>query len=271
MEKEEIKYIEEEIKNWKRRISHEHFQIVMHESHNEALYGREAIELYLVHGLQFLYFLILSYIESKGLLQYANHFKESFSPILSDDKALLESGFLDPEGEPELIVLHKYSQFLSPFKAFDYKTIEKEENEKLLELLKSTPYILKNTKTKITNETSIYQEVFWVLKLYYQSCRRKNKASFIQQFKVYNPDILIPELKTSIEYKFIRKGTNIEEFIDQVKVDSINYKDDYRYDNFIAVLCIEDCSIATEENIQSAWKVKEFPKNWNLIITFLQI
>ncbi|CAD5258088.1 MULTISPECIES: hypothetical protein [unclassified Imperialibacter] len=97
----------------------------------------------------------------------------------------------------------------------------------------------------------------------------KNKASFIQQFKTYDPDILIPELNVAIEYKFIRKGNIIEDYIDQVKTDANNYKGDNRYENFVAVLCIEDSASATEDNIRESWTAKNFPDNWDLVVAFL--
>ena len=62
------------------------------------------------------------------------------------------------------------------------------------------------------------------------------------------------------------KSNNLDEFIDQVRVDATNYTDDYRYENFIAVIYIENTSVATPESIEVAWKAKKFPNNWELII-----
>ena len=116
-------------------------------------------------------------------------------------------------------------------------------------------------------QTYIYKQVKWVLGLYYPSCRLRNKASFIQEFKAYNPDLLIPELKTAIEYKYVKSATdNIDEFIDQIRIDVANYTDDYRYENFIAVIYIQNTSVATPESIEVAWKAKKFPNNWELVI-----
>jgi hypothetical protein len=269
LQQDELTYIEQEIKEWKRRISYEHFNWIMNTPHGQDLYEESVVEAYLVNGLRHLYFHILAYIEAKKLPGYAQTFKEKYGNRLNDEKFLLNDAILHPDEDPELIVLHEFATFLAPFKAFNYSQAKQEETNRLIEVLKCTPYILKNTKTNVTNETSIYKAVEWALKLYFPTCRRRNKARFIEQFKIYNPDLLIPELKTAIEYKLIRAGKNIEEYIDQIKVDSANYKDDHQYDNFIAVLCIEDGASATEKNIRSSWAKKQFPNNWELVVAFI--
>lgn len=134
-----------------------------------------------------------------------------------------------------------------------------------------SPHILSNINKAINNEADIYKEVKWILGLYYPTCRSKNKASFIQGFKSYEPDILIPELKVAIEYKYLKsKKDNIDEYLDQIKVDSTNYTGDNRYDKFIAVCCIGNAGIATSDSIEEAWKAKKFPSNWELIIVTIQ-
>ncbi|KFC19111.1 PD-(D/E)XK nuclease domain-containing protein [Epilithonimonas lactis] len=157
---------------------------------------------------------------------------------------------------------------MEPFSFFDYAKIKEDENLKLFSLLQNTGFIVKNLNKPIKNESDIYQQVKWILGLYYPSCRLRNKASFIQEFKAYNPDILIPEMKTAIEYKYVDSANdNIDEFMDQIKIDATNYVNDSRYENFYAVIYIEDISISTPESIEIAWKSKHFPNNWNLVLS----
>jgi hypothetical protein len=269
IKQDELEYIEREIKDWKSRISNKHFNLVMNELTYREDYDDGWVKDYIKLGLRYLFHHIVAYVEAKGLRDYAQTFRKKYESKLEDSSFLLRSEIFHPEEEPELTLLHEFSQFLAPFKAFDYSAKKEVEENQLKEVLKNTPFILKNIKAKITNETSIYKQVKWVLQLYYPSCRQKNKASFIEQFKTYDPDILIPELKTAIEYKYVQKNTNIEDYIDQVRVDAANYKNDYRYENFIAVLCVEDSASATEENIKTAWESKHFPNNWDLVITFI--
>jgi hypothetical protein len=269
MKQEEIDYIIEAIKRWRNALSHEHYQWYMNSSYTSDFNDDGSTSHYLKRGLRSLYHHILLYLEVKEVPEYLQLFRDSYGNKMSDDKFILKDDILHPEGEPELVLLNEFYRFLSPFKDFDYSANDKEEINHLLEVLKGTRYILQNLKTEITNETSIYKEVKWVLKLFYPEARKAVKADFHSLFKSYEPDVLIPELKTAVEYKLIRTSANIEDYIDQVSVDAINYKGDYRYENFIAVLCIENAGSAPEKNIRKAWSSKNFPTNWDLVIVFL--
>lgn len=263
---DEIKYIEEQIKKTISSIESAHFQFVMGDEDNEDYPGWTTS--WLKTRLKDLYFLILAYIEGRGMLCFLQTFKSVYEPFITSGTDLLKDGIVHPEGEPELNLIVGYKQFLEPFKFFDYSQVKEDEAIKLSSVLRNTGFILKNVNVKIRNEADIYKQIKWVLGLYYPSTRLRNKASFIKEFKCYNPDILIPELKTAIEYKYIDSPSdNIDEFLDQIKIDATNYVDDYRYDTFYAVIYIEDISIATPESIEVAWKAKRFPANWNLVLS----
>jgi len=266
---DEIKYIEDEIKKTISSISHEYFQYIMNDYSSD--YEEEYpgwTNSWLRMRLRDLYYMILTYLEAKGMPLLLQSFKDRFSKIIDNDTLILESEMTHPEGEHELKFIIGFKQFLDPFKSFDYKQSKEDETKKLISILKNSGFILKKTKPNFVNEADIYNEIKWVIGLYYPTCRRKNKSSFIQEFKTYNPDILIPELKTAIEFKYIKDKTdNIDNFIDQIKVDSANYTDDYRYDKFIAVFYIGDVGLATPESIEVAWKAKKIPSNWELVIT----
>lgn len=267
---DEIKYIGEQIKKTISSIEHSHFQWIMRHEYNPRPEEEEYpgwTEAWLKTRARNLYFLILAYLEAKSMTQLLTTFKEKFHTIINNDKEILKAELTNPEGEPELVIITEFKQYLDPFKFFDYQQTREDETKKLTSILKNTDFILKNCNVEISNEADIYKQVKWVLGLYYPSCRQRNKASFIQEFKSYNPDILIPELKTAIEYKYVKSASeNIDEFIDQIRVDAANYTDDYRYENFVAVIYIQNTSVATPENIEVAWKAKKFPNNWELVI-----
>lgn len=265
----QIKYIENEIKKRIASISHEHFQYVM----NKQMVGYEEeypgwSEDWIKTGLQNLYLLISAYIEARQMPGLLEIFKHRFENIITDDKKLLQDELPHPEAEVELKVLSDYKQFLNIFKTFDYHELKEDETRKLASILRNSGYIVKRLKTGVRTEPDIYKQVKWILDLYYPSCRNKNKAAFTQNFKTYNPDILIPELKTAIEYKYVKDASdNMDDFIDQIRTDANNYVDDYRYDTFFAVIYITDLAIATPESIQVAWDAKKFPDSWELVIT----
>lgn len=268
LQQDEIKFIEKELKKTISSIESSHFQHMM-----RSQYDHEPEEYpgwttsWLKTRIRDLYHLILAYLEAKQMTNFLDTFKSTFKDKIGDDDFILNEELTNPEGEPELTIINSFKQFLDVFKTFDYKQTREDEIIKLLSILKNTDFILKNCNSDIINEADIYKQVKWVLGLFYPSCRKLNKASFIQEFKTYNPDILIPELKVAIEYKHIKtKDDNIDDFIDQIRNDATNYVGDYRYEYFIAVIYFEDTSIATPESIEIAWKTKRFPNNWELVI-----
>jgi len=268
MDKDEIKYINEQIKKTISSIEHYHFQWIMnfyYEGEEEEY--PEWTESWLKTRISDLYYLILAFLEAKSMTHLLTTFREKFSNVIDNDKEILKAESTNPVGEPELVIITKFKQFLDPFKIFDYRQTREDETKKLTSILKNTDFILKNCNAEIKNETDIYKQVKWILGLYYPTCKLRNKASFIQEFKSYHPDILIPELKTAIEYKYIKSvSDNLDEFIDQIRVDATNYTGDYHYENFVAVIYIQNTSIATPESIEVAWKTKRFPNNWELVI-----
>lgn len=263
---DELKYLEEKIKKTILSIEHSHFNFIKGEEYYEKYPGWT--ESWLKTRLTELYLLILTYFEGRGVLQFLQTFKTKYEHLIDNDTNLLAAEVTHPEGHPELLMLTGFKQFLEPFKFFDYRQIKEDETIKLTSILRNTGFILKTLKTKIVNEADIYKQVKWILGLYYPSIRGRNKSSFIAEFKSYNPDILIPELKTAIEYKYLDTlSDNLDNFLDQLKIDSTTYIEDHRYDTFYAVIYIEDISIATPESIEVAWKAKLFPSNWSLVLT----
>ena len=95
-----------------------------------------------------------------------------------------------------------------------------------------------------------------------------NKSRFISDFKNYEPDLLIPELRTAIEYKYIKEERDIATHIDQVKTDADNYTGDPEYDNFYAAFYISSQKIVAEKSILATWGNKRFTKNWRPFVIF---
>ncbi|WKK58554.1 hypothetical protein [Sphingobacterium sp. BN32] len=223
-------------------------------------------QYWIKHRLKDLYILIQTYFEVRQLPQLLIQFKNELDCQFKKD--IFEEVQTHPDAPSELKIALLFRRFLEAFSFFDYNISEIDNQKKLISILKNTGHIVKNTNCSLDSEAEIYKKVKWALGLYFHSCRLLNKASFIQQFKTYHPDILIPELNSAIEYKFLKsEDDNIDNFLDQLKIDSVNYVNDLRYDTFYAVFFIKDISIATPESIELAWKNKDFPNNWKLVIT----
>ncbi len=190
-----LKYLENKIKQRISYIEHAHFQYYLAESNDEE-YDDEYpgwTKSWLEMRLEDLFFLIIAYLEGREMLQFLETFKTKFKELIGNTKDLLETTQTDPEGEGELKIIVGFKQFLEPFTFFNYRQLKEDKNFKLESILRNTGIILKSMNVVIKNEADIYNQVKWVLGLYYPSTRKKNKASFIGEFKSYNPDILIPE------------------------------------------------------------------------------
>jgi hypothetical protein len=266
MEPDEIKYIANKILQSEKIIDREFTDLLRDQGAVED-FPEGYIKSWIIDRLRELYNLHICYLEAKNLPNYLMYLRKQFEDVANNDDKIYETIWNDPDGmEPSLKFLDQLKSFRVPFKDFQTNQELTSERQRLSEILKETCHILKNAGVKGTSEIKIYNVLLWVVRLYFHTTRNGSKSGFINQFTVYKPDLFIPELKTAIEYKLVRKGQNIESFIDQVRVDASNYTDDHRYDNFIAVIVIDDFAAATEKSIWQSWKEKKFPKNWELIL-----
>lgn len=265
---EEIQYIEEQIKKSIAEISYYHYQyITANETSNEEKFPGWTRK-WIKNRLRDVYYLIMAYIEVKEMPYLLQTFKETFFDIIYDEKKILKEELIHPEGEPELKVLIGYKQFLEPFKFFEYVEIKDLEYKKLDAILRKTDFIIKHTNAHVETSDDIFSQMKWVLSLYYPSCRYKENTLFHNEITDYQPDILIPELKVAVEYKFIKDVTeNIDIYIDQINSIAKNDLSNFHYDKFIIVIYIYGIEPEIETSIEVAWKAKNFPSNWELIIT----
>ena len=180
-------------------------------------------------------------------------------------KVTKSRGSLYEDSEPSMIIHDEFREFILSFQEFDFTSTKKIETNKLKLILENTNAIVSKTKTKITNETSIYRPVKWLVEIVYPQSRNLGKARFIKKFTTYHPDILIPEISSAVEYKYIRKGKNPEKYIDQIKTDADNYEGDAEYKYFYAIVYFEEKTDINPEAFKQAVREKSFPDNWTLI------
>ena len=275
MNKPELKYLETEIKKslndlegifWKTYVDIYEYEFDDRENFHPD-YEREDNETWLFHSTRRLFYKICLFLELKELTAYLEMFKSKFSSYINDAVEVRKSrGPLYSEIEPSMIILDDFRDFLSPLIEFGFEEKNRNKYNKLKLILDNTNQILSKTKTKITNETSIYKTIEWFINVVYPTSRASNKARFIEKFKTYQPDILIPEISSAVEYKYIRQGVSLGNYIDQLKTDADNYKDDDYYKFFYAVIVFEDKSEINQASIQNGVKEKSFPENWEIII-----
>lgn len=221
---------------------------------------------WLFHGTRRLYYKICLFLELKSIPLYYQMFTAKFGPIIDNEKKVTKQrGPLYSELEPSMIIHDEFRDFLSVFSEFDYSHSKKQNTNKLKLILENTNSIISYTKTKVTNETSIYKPVKWIVEMIYPTTRSLGKARFIKKFKTYHPDILVPEISSAVEYKLVRSGENIEKYLDQIKTDADNYEGDSEYKFFIAVVYFEEKAELNPTAFKQSVNEKSFPDNWTII------
>lgn len=222
---------------------------------------------WLYHSTKRLYYKICYFLELKDIPIYCEMFTSKFKEIIESEKKVLEDygGWYD-DSEPSMLIHDEFREFLSSFVEFDNKLLEKLEVNKLKLILENTNSILNKTNTQITNETSIYSQIRWITEIIYPTTRALGKARFIKKFATYHPDILVPEISSAVEYKYIKKSENFEKFIDQLKTDADNYDGDPEYKYFYAVVYFECKSDINKAAFEQAVIEKKFPEAWTIIV-----
>ncbi|WP_431609189.1 hypothetical protein [Chryseobacterium sp. 'Rf worker isolate 10'] len=216
-------------------------------------------------GTRNLYYKICLFLELKHVQYYMQMFVSEFKPIIDKrEEVLKEYEGRYSESEPRMLILDRFSDFLGSFVEFNKGPIAL-LIDKLENILENTRTIISMTQTKIRGEKSIYKSVRSVVELVFPTTRALNKSRFIQKYATYRPDILIPELNTAIEYKYIRSGSKYESYLTQIKTDADNYVKDPEYKYFIAVIYFEDKNVINRKSFNEAVLEKGFPDNWKII------
>lgn len=234
--------------------------------HHYYDYEKEDKKTWVFYGTRALFYKICLFLELKNAPLYHRMFTDKFLPIINDQKQVKESrGPLYADDEPSMIILDDFREFLRSFQEFNTDYFKKLEVNKLKQILENTNSILSKTNTTVTNETSIYKPVKWLVEIVYPTMRSLNNSRFIKKFSTYKPDILIPEISSAVEYKYIRKGAKIETYLDQIKTDADNYTGDPEYKFFYAVVYFEDKAEINPAGFRQAVIEKKFPENWILL------
>lgn len=266
-----IAFLEEEIKSRKRALQSEHYNHYMNLMHNEHYEeNRGEFKAWEYITIKRLYLLIVAYLDATGNNGLLNIFKERYEKHINDEEYMLtkESRPYEDLDVDSLARLEEFEDFLMPFEVFSYSPNkdQKSELDRLSSILAETHHVLAHNNIEPENEAKVYNEIKWLLQFVYPRVLDKSGARVLEKFKTYKPDILVPEVRASIEYKFIREDKKPAEYIDQLYVDAGVYHKDPEYDNFFAVMYFQKNKDYTKESITQAWIEKQFPSNWLLIL-----
>ncbi len=215
-----------------------------------------------------MYNILCVYFETLNINNYLLEFKQTFFPIISDEKrstqissTLLKYGDTDEE----LYLLIEWKKYLAPFDFF-WDREKNKSSKKIIEFLEFTNEILKITNTPVNNEDNINRIVREVANFYYNGVIPFSEGYFVHQFKHYKPDVIIRELKTAIEYKLIRKNDEIGIKLDELIIDAKRYSGNSNNKHCIAVLCLSKDVSKTKKEIKEEWNNLHFPANWEIVI-----
>ena len=211
-----------------------------------------------------LYNCIIVYLESDNRAHYLAQFKKQFDPIFESDKELLKEYYHNEIGEVFSEALDKLWTFLHPFQfsrsAYERLVIHQAGLQYLENILQSTQSILLQIGAKPKSEPQLYTYVKYVVSTVFPSSKDAG-SYFAKCFKQYKPDVLIPELKTAVEYKYAKTETDLTNQMGQIAEDTVAYSGDYDYETFYAVFYVVD-DFWSVPKFKQAWKDMKFPENW---------
>jgi hypothetical protein len=211
--------------------------------------------------------LCLAYFEVKNLLLFRAMFEKEVSPLLNaDDISIAEGCFKEDADDFSSNLVSLVWSYLAPFPGFELdlnKILLKQMGHVLLRnILESTGYIIKETgttppkqETEVTNAVKIFCEVA------FPGSRNPKKTSLQKKAKAYFPDILIPDLKCAIEYKYAESKEVLTRTIDEILIDVAGYNNDPHYKIFYAVFYVEP-GVISKPIFWEIWEEKNFPQNW---------
>lgn len=220
------------------------------------------------------YLQIQVYLELNGLDSYLADFKQKFNSKIENNNQLFDRHFHNESGNTYSRIYLDFFQFLSPFSFIqpdDFESIYTKKGLFYLErILKNTDILIKLRKAPINNEADIYNSIKPFIEILFPKVANTTGSVFFSKLKKYKPDLLIPELFTAIEYKYINSDHDLSLCITDIADDVIGYRDkigtsDYRLFYCVFYITKGDKS---EERFLEYWKERDYPDNWKAIFVF---
>lgn len=214
--------------------------------------------------LSALYNGIVCYLDYKGLNNYLELFFLEFGKPFNLESSISNFDYDHYySGQAYNVVLLNMKNFLSVFE-FANKSESlylRISGIKYLEnILESSSILINKCNPKPNTEPKVYNAMKDVLFCVFPNAKDAS-SDFSKIAQEYKPDILIPELKVAIEYKYADSEAKLKTVIDQIHADVKGYTGDDRYQLFYAVFYV--CGkLWTHKKFHEVWKEKDFPENW---------
>jgi uncharacterized protein (DUF1810 family) len=234
----------------------------------ELLYEISDLEDSFAYLADRVYKMCIAYLETKQLKELIGIFKSEVLPNITDKKKLLSGTFNQDNAEVYSDLTSIFWSYLLAFPAFgdnDTEILLKRTGITFLEnILESTGVIIKELNITPTTETQVYDAVKILTQATFPSASFPSQ-SFQKTAKCYIPDILLPTLNCTVEYKYADTERKLIDTIDQILIDVKGYDKHQFYKLFYAVFYVKP-GIWTKTRFDTVWKEKEFPENWKGIL-----
>lgn len=211
-----------------------------------------------------IYMSVVCYLDFNNLNDCLRMFYGQFGENATNPKDINEFNInYDYSEEPHSVYLQNIWQFISVFPAFklDSRQDERFFGIKFLRrVLDNTATIISKSGKTPTSEVQVYKAVKNVLEAIFPTSK-SGKSNFLQTAKEYKPDILTPELKAAVEYKYAKTEDKLKLTIEQIAADVKGYTGDNDYKIFFAVFYVTE-DFWGSQKFEEVWAEQKFPENW---------
>ena len=221
-------------------------------------------ELY-ENQIEKLFYHVGYYLENKGMQDFLKRFKKDIEMKYAKRENLYSSTYHEESGMSSCNVCSDLRKLLSPTNIFHSRNNKYMFGLKFLErILEGTHLLVVMSSEKVKGEPSIYNAVKKYLSIIFPRIEG-GQASFRSKLKRYNPDVLIPELKAAVEYKYAKSEKDITRQIDELVIDAEGYIGDDDYNHFYGVIYTKGLFM-TQERFNEALSDKKILNNWKIFM-----
>ena len=211
-----------------------------------------------------LYFLCIEFFEKNNSNEILKIFKHSYNIIFDNSFQLIKLEYVDIYEDYFYTcqLFHNLQLLLEPFDIIKQKDIL--SNQYLENLLKNTGYLIKELQQNSGKEVEVYTCIKTIIKSIFSDSRFVVE-SFVTTAKSYKPDILIPSLRTCIEYKFAKSEKRLIDTIGEIYEDIHGYSTNSNFEYFYVVFYLKDITFPINRFNEIIYE-KHFPKNWKFFL-----
>jgi hypothetical protein len=213
------------------------------------------------------YFILLFDFTNSEFMYY--NFKKRILNKFTKIKDITSAEYVEGPDDWFSILTKEFWYFLEPYSTLIHEeqavTSDTYYKKNLLEsILKETSHICNLSKIEPKSEPQVYNAVKSFINIIYPTTRNIGGQNFPTIAKVYKPDLIIPECRAAVEYKYIDNVEKINTTVAGIADDVKGYMPNREYNNFYAVFYFTKAFI-TKKRFFEIWKEKNFPSNWQAI------